>query len=212
MEESEIIVISTGESKIREIAEKISRLNDIRGKFFFHTSSFLSSDELDSITSNGGMTAAFSPVQTFAGFEEEREIFKDIFFLAEGSPPAINLAELITRKLDAQLLIVNKEQKKFLHIASVIASNFIIALLKFSESQLKNAGSDFDLNILFPLLKKTINNITVKGIEKGRSGPSARGEAEIVDEHLKMLKGDDKLLYSLLTGILEGKNYSISPE
>lgn len=100
------------------------------------------------------------------------------------------------------MIKVKKSEKIYYHIAAVISSNFMISLLKFSRNQLNNVHGNGGVEIFFPLLRETLSNIEERGLSKSLSGPVERGEKEIVERHLKKLKGKEKELYLLLSEII----------
>lgn len=222
--ESGIIFICTQESRIREAVElaAASRISDLPGKIFFHTSNSLTSDELFELKSRGAFTASFSPLQTFAGFDPSREdigsnLFKDVYFLAEGDDEALKVAGEIAKALGSNILIVNKNTKIYFHIAAVCASNFLIAILKLAENQLHKAtevgipsasdvlGNDAktpDIKIMLPLIRQTLENVAVRGVGESLTGPAKRKEMGIIQKHLEHLEGDEAALYKALTEYL----------
>jgi predicted short-subunit dehydrogenase-like oxidoreductase (DUF2520 family) len=209
VEQSDFIIISTQESKIREAAELAAVYSKPKGKIFLHTSNFLTSDELISLNEKGAIVASFSPLQTFAetGPSSEENLFKGIFFLAEGDQEGVKLAERIAGDLEAHVLVIDKADKPYIHIAAVSASNFLVAILKLAEGQLKRVGercrASIDIKVLLPLIKQTLKNVESRGMESSVTGPVKRKEMGIVKKHLEMLEGDEKELYKALSGFLK---------
>lgn len=199
--ESDFIFICTQESRIGEAA-RLAASSEPGGKFFFHTSNSLTSGELSLLKEKGAFTASLSPLQTFAGSSADSDdLFKGVYFLAEGDEPALNLAREITARLDARLLVVDKSKKVYFHIAAVCASNFLISILKLSENQLKTAG-EFDMSVLLPLIRQTLENVETRGVDTSLTGPVKRKEIGIIKKHLEHLEGEDAELYKALTNFL----------
>ena len=48
--------------------------------------------------------------------------------------------------------------------------------------------SNSDLQLLRPLIEETINKSMALGPENAQTGPAARGDIEVLDEHLLMLE------------------------
>lgn len=213
--DADIIFISTQESKIRTLAEEAAASSNPTGKIFFHTSNCLTSDELLPLKLKGAYIASFSPLQTFTGIEPGKDIelkpFNGVYFLAEGDKQALHAAREIANDLDAKMLLVDKDKKIYYHIAAVCASNFLIAILKLSERQLqktvehpqtaegkKTAG----IEIMFPLIRQTLENVASRGIGPSLTGPFKRKEMAIIRKHLEHLEGDEAVLYKALTEFL----------
>ncbi|MEN8153106.1 MAG: DUF2520 domain-containing protein [Acidobacteriota bacterium] len=201
---SDIIFVSTQESKIKGVAELIAGTGDISGKIFFHTSNSLTSEVLKPVRDRGGIVASFSPLQTFTGFKKGENLFRGITFLMEGDPEALKCAEEISSKLGAFTLKVDPDKKIFFHISAVISSNLLNSLLRFAKVQLNKAGSGSDISILIPLIRETLVNIEKAGLSGALSGPVKRGETGIVEKHLDKLEGEERQLYKILTDYLTG--------
>lgn len=219
--ESGIIFICTQESRIRDAAELAAASPDLSGKICFHTSNSLTSEELLALKSKGAFTASFSPLQTFAGFDPRKDmglnLFKGIYFLAEGDKEALQAAGEIAGDLGATALIVNKDKKIYYHIAAVCASNFLIAILKLSERQLRKAvepsqavegadgvveGKAPGIEIMLPLIRQTLENVASRGVGESLTGPFKRKEMGIIQKHLEHLEADEAVLYKALTEFL----------
>jgi predicted short-subunit dehydrogenase-like oxidoreductase (DUF2520 family) len=206
--EADIIFICTQESKIREAAEKAAASSaNLAGKIFFHTSNCLTSDELLSLKLKGAYIASFSPLQTFPGVGPGKDIqlnpFKGIYFLAEGDKEALQAARGIAGDLGAAVLIVDKDKKIYYHIAAVCASNFLITILKLAERQLHKAGEPTPgIEIMFPLIRQTLENVASRGVEASLTGPFKRKEMGIIQKHLEHLESGEAALYKALTEFL----------
>ena len=206
--ESDFLFIAARESQIAGAAELVARESEPAGKVFFHTSNSLTSDQLHPIKESGGYIASFSPLQTFVDFQPGTDLFRGIYFLAEGDDRALQVAREIADKLEARLLIVDKKEKGYLHIAAVSSSNFLISILKFAENQLKKchvSGRDrkYDIRIMLPLIKQTLHNVGAKGVDASLSGPLKRKEFDILEKHLSLLTKDEAAFYRTLTDYLK---------
>ncbi|UCH96591.1 MAG: DUF2520 domain-containing protein [Candidatus Aminicenantes bacterium] len=206
VEQSDFIIISTQESKIREAAELAAVSSHPKGKVFFHTSNSLTSDELASLKKKGAHVASFSPLQTFPGYSarNSEHVFNGIYFLVEGDQKAVHLARQIAADLGAYVLAVEKSEKIYFHIAGVAASNFLIAILELAERQLKKVGTH-DIKILLPLIRQTLKNVESGGVAASLTGPVKRKEMDIVKKHLEVLEKnpDEAALYKALAKFLQ---------
>ena len=132
------------------------------------------------------------------------------------------LAGKIARNLKAHIRPVDKEEKKYLHIAAVSSSNFLISILKFAEDQLRKCGHEkeshlqdsgagndawinrkYDLTIMLPLIKQTLKNAADKGTGASLSGPFKRKESGVLKKHLALLDQDEAVFYKILTEYLK---------
>jgi predicted short-subunit dehydrogenase-like oxidoreductase (DUF2520 family) len=209
VQESDFIVIATQESKIEEAARALAASSQPAGKVVFHTANALTSDCLVSLKKKAAFTASFSPLQTFAAFDPAcgANVFEGVYFLTEGDPEAVAMAEEIAALLKANVMKVDKEKKVFFHIAAVAASNFLISILKLAERQLHKTakpGEQPDIAILLPLIRQTLKNVEDNGIDASLTGPFKRKETGIIRKHLELLEQDEAALYKALTDFLAG--------
>jgi predicted short-subunit dehydrogenase-like oxidoreductase (DUF2520 family) len=202
---ADFIFICTQESKIKPLAELISGAAAPQGKVFFHTANSLTSDELSSLHAAGAAVASFSPLQTFIGFHEAEDLFAGITFLLEGDAAAVRLARSIAARLQAKVLEVEKADKVYFHMAAIAAANFLIANLQFAEGQLQRTAARPGLNILFPLLERTLKNIEKFGLAPALSGPLKRGEYGLLEKHCRALSGAEREYYRALLDYLRKK-------
>jgi predicted short-subunit dehydrogenase-like oxidoreductase (DUF2520 family) len=182
---AEIVFICVPDREISRIAEEISSI-ECRGKIVFQTSGAFSSKLLEPLAQKGAAVASFHPVQTFASEASDPTIFKGIFFGLEGDQKAVKLGIEIVRKLGGQAILISAEDKPVYHLACSISSNFLIVLLAEVKELLKAIGLEEKpvLEILAPLLNKTLQNVKKLGIDESLTGPVVRGDLETVKKHL----------------------------
>jgi predicted short-subunit dehydrogenase-like oxidoreductase (DUF2520 family) len=86
-----------------------------------------------------------------------------------------------------------------LHVAAVFASNFTNHMLAISKSILQQNSLDFEW--LKPLVTETIQKSLAIGPNNAQTGPASRGDLEILDKHLELLKEDESLaeLYKIIS-------------
>lgn len=206
---SGMIFITTQESRIAGAVSDLAETGGLQGKYIYHTSNSLTSGELLPLKTKGAYVASFSPLQTFADVSSVEqltgELFKGVYFLAEGDVEAVALAKEMGQRLGANVLEVAGEDKPYIHIAAVSAANFLIAVLTLAERQLQKTGKS-GIEILLPLIRQTLANVENQGVEASLTGPAKRKETGIIEKHLSLLEGSDKALYKALTDYLMKSN------
>ena len=168
-----------------------------------HVSGSKPSSILSHLTEKSVQTAATHPLMTFK-IGSKADAFTGISVSLEGDPKAIeSLSELFAR-LGANPILVTPEQKKLLHLAAVIASNFMSSLV-FHASDVLNSmdGDSIELvrTVFGPLMLKTAQNIVNEGYPSALTGPASRGDSTTIEEHLELLKklGIEDVIYKELT-------------
>jgi len=180
-----LVFICVPDDLIPEVVKEISAC-DLKGKFIFHTSGACSSDLLRPLISKGARIGSFHPIQTFAEVPGEPGIFKGIFIGIEGQPEAVKLGKALAARLEAQALLLSAEEKPLYHLALSISSNFLIILLHEVKELLKTAGLEESsvLEILTPLLNRTLQNVKNLGVANSLTGPVVRGDLKTLEKHL----------------------------
>ncbi|MCX8160996.1 MAG: DUF2520 domain-containing protein [Candidatus Saccharicenans sp.] len=177
--------ICVPDDMIPEVVKEISAA-ELGGKFVFHTSGACSSELLQPLAQKGARIGSFHPAQTFAEPLSEPGIFKGIYIGIEGQPEAVELAKGLAARLGAHALLLSAAEKPLYHLALSMSSNFLIVLLHEVKELLKTAGLEEEtvLEILCPLLNKTLQNVKNLGISASLTGPVVRGDLKTVEKHL----------------------------
>lgn len=189
-----LIFICVPDDLIGKLVEEISVV-ELSGKFVFHTSGALSSDLLQPLARKGARVASFHPAQTFAEPVAKPGIFKGIYIGLEGQPEAVEIGKKLAARLGAQALLLSPAEKPLYHLALSISSNFLVMLLFEVKKLLKKVGLEESaiLEILTPLLNKTLQNVKNLGLEASLTGPVARGDLQTVKKHLAITAGSPGL-------------------
>ena len=127
----------------------------------------------------------FYPLQTFSKLK--RVNFDDVPILIEGDNSFTKkVLHGLAKKISNTVSEATSRERRMIHLAAIFASNFTNAMLVHANDLMQEAKSD--LQLLGPLLEETINKSMVLGPENAQTGPAARGDVEVLDEHLQMLE------------------------
>jgi predicted short-subunit dehydrogenase-like oxidoreductase (DUF2520 family) len=98
---------------------------------------------------------------------------------------------------------LNSEQRKILHLAAVFANNFTNHFLVLAAQILKK--KNMSLDILRPLILESARRIQDNPPERMQTGPARRGDTATLEEHMLLLKDNPKLqqLYRLISESIE---------
>lgn len=125
------------------------------------------------------------PLQTFSKLK--RVTFEDVPILIEGDNSFTRkVLYKVAKKISKTVSEATSKQRRMIHLAAIFASNFTNAMLVHANELMQEAKSD--LQLLGPLLEETINKSIALGPENAQTGPAARGDLEVLDEHLQMLE------------------------
>ena len=101
---------------------------------------------------------------------------------------------------------MNSSQRKFAHLAAVIANNFSNHLFEISAQILKD--HDLDFEILRPIILETSRKVQHAYPSEMQTGPAIREDLKTIDEQLEMLNEypEIKNLYNVLTKSIINQN------
>ncbi len=202
----ESIIICVQDDRIKESTRSILlfRLTD---KNIFHTSGAKEAAELDHLKSRGAHVASIHPMQSFAHKYAAPEKWRDIILAFQGNEICFPAAKEIADNLKSKIISIDEEQKIGLHVAGVMAANYVVAILSVAENILVQAGLDgiSKNDILQPLLQGVVDNYKDHPAEDILSGPVKRGDINVLRRHIQYLrihKSKDADLYLTLAKVL----------
>ncbi len=199
----EVIFITTPDSIIKNIADKISKLENLSFKnlIVYHSSGVLTSDVLSELNHLGAEVGSLHPVYSVSHFDYSADEIKKIKFTLEGSRRIYDITKWIFYGFDGNIIHIEKSQKVLYHIACVFGSNYLISLLNSIDEIFKVAGLNFDHRFLLPLIEVSLRNANELGAVNALTGPIERGDLETVRIHLEELKSKFPEILSLYSSL-----------
>jgi predicted short-subunit dehydrogenase-like oxidoreductase (DUF2520 family) len=187
---ADIVFITTSDSAIEEVCIKISSERGFSpGAIVFHTCGALSSEILGSARTVGAHVASLHPLQSLADVNEAVKTLPGSFFVIEGDERALSVAREIVTALKGKEVTLKVDKKPLYHAGASVASNFLVATVGFGLDLFEAAGINRQdsLNALMPLIKGTVKNIDALGVPSALTGPIARGDSGVIEDHLKSI-------------------------
>ncbi|MBC7750277.1 MAG: DUF2520 domain-containing protein, partial [Candidatus Saccharibacteria bacterium] len=204
---ADIFLIGTADQSIADCCELLVKSNILQaGNIVFHCSGALPASILDSVKKSGALIASIHPIKSFADPSLCITNFSGTFCGAEGDEAALVELEKAFQAIGGQTLHVDSANKTFYHAASVVASNYLTALLELSIQSYVKAGLSREqaLQIIEPIAHSTIKNIVELDTAQALTGPIARGDVATVTTQLNAFqdwKPEYGELYRLLGGV-----------
>ena len=195
IEDSDAIFITTPDSEIQGVWNKINRLS-IKGKLICHCSGSISSEIFSNINNHGAYGYSIHPM-----FAISDKYLSQAFITIEGHNKHIEYFKHLFSSLGNDVAIISKENKSLYHAASVTVSNLILGLINNAINYLENCGftKETAMKALYPLIEFNLKNVKEKGVIDSLTGPVERGDLVTVINHLDVLREEDKELYRLLS-------------
>ena len=192
--EADVYIISVSDSVLPEVA---AQLCPHRKGLFVHTSGSIPLSIFDGYAERYGI---LYPLQTFSR-QRPIEHFEEIPFFIEGSDEkTLDDISRIARSLtSAQVIPMDSERRKYLHLAAVFACNFANHCYALAGEILSKA--DIDFHVMNALIEETARKAKDADPKDVQTGPAARKDYNVMERHLDMLKENPRLrvLYRLLS-------------
>jgi len=186
--ETDLIWITVPDDAIAATARVLATSQEWKGKFVFHSSGALTSDELAPLRRRGARVASVHPMMTFV----RRSVpeFVGVAFAVEGQPAAVRAAKAMVQSLGGNAYVIRKQNKALYHAFGSFASPLVIALMASIETVGRAAGVRRQdvRRFAAPLLRRTWTNYLQHDAASAFSGPLARGDVATVRKHLSVLK------------------------
>jgi len=184
---AEFIFITTPDDAIAVVVDEI---NWHPGQYVVHCSGADSLDVLEPARKLGAKVGSFHPLQTFASISNAVENLPGSTFALEAEGELLEILKEMALALRGRWIILRSGDKAAYHTAAVMASNYLVTLVKMSANLWDSFGMPHDqaIHALLPLLKGTIYNIEKLGIPAALTGPISRGDIGTIRIHLNTLK------------------------
>lgn len=174
---TDLVIIAVPDSKIKEVSQQLAAADLL----VVHTSGITSMASL----SGRNRFGVFYPLQTFSRQRDVEMLEVPFCVEANNEEDCSQLMEL-AGKLSGNVKKVSSEQRKVLHLAAVMVSNFSNHLYALANEILEKSNLEF--GFLLPLIKETALKAADVNPKDAQTGPARRNDISTLEEHLEMLK------------------------
>ena len=186
---SSVIFITTQDDEIPIVAENLAeKLEDL--PYVFHTSGSLSSDVLQKLNNEGCEVASFHPLVSISDSINGANSFANAYFCIEGDSEAVIVGKQIANDLHGNPFTIEAKYKTLYHASAVMACGHLVSLISIAIDMLAICGLQKNeaQEILMPLIKSTVTNLSTQTPSSALTGTFARADAGILRKHLETLR------------------------
>lgn len=204
-ERTTAVLLSVPDEALPEVASSLGGHGKAPpGAAAFHLSGALNTDPLGPLHSRGYSVGTLFPLQAVAHPITGADLLPGSYFALSGERQALTTARRILRALGSPSFTVPVRKRPLCHAAAVLASSHVVAILAAACRLLTRAGvpEKEGLKALLAQTRGTLQNLENLGPDEALAGPVARGDAETVHLHLRLLEPDERELYRCLGGQL----------
>ncbi|TKB99345.1 Rossmann-like and DUF2520 domain-containing protein [Pedobacter cryotolerans] len=180
-----------------EIVNIVNQLKSFKG-IIAHTSGSVNLAVLENSENFG----VFYPLQTFS--KNKQVDFSTIpLCLEANNEESLAVLKEIANKLSTNVLEVNSDKRKILHLAAVFACNFTNHLYALADDLLK--ANDLDFDIIRPLITETASKVQYALPLTVQTGPAIRHDEQTLKKHEELLNDHQELLeiYKILSNSIK---------
>lgn len=190
-DKSSLILICVSDSAVEEVSKSIRNLEIPVA----HTSGSIPLSTLGESRTNAGV---FYPFQTFTKYIRLGEVKFPVCIEAQNNE-MLEMLEFFANKITDKVYKLNSEQRKYIHLAGVIANNFTNYLITQAYEFLEQES--IDPGILIPLIEEFVAKIKADHPRNIQTGPARRGNLQVIAEHESLLQDNKNLceLYTILS-------------
>lgn len=184
---NDFIFITVPDESIRTVIEEIGDSGLIlKDKTIAHCSGAVGLDVFNDLARSKIAFGCFHPMMAIT---ESSNSFDGITFDVCGNDEFISGITPLADDLNAEIIVVNEEEKAKLHVAAVITSNYLVTLIGLAQELFKDSELDEKQlrKSLLPLMESVLNNMQDQTPEKALTGPISRRDLTTLNVHSQLL-------------------------
>jgi len=195
--QSDIYIISVTDTALASVAAAV--LPGREDKLFVHTAGTL---PMDTITAP--RRGVFYPLQTFS---KQRQVsFQHIpLFLETSQKTDLPLLQALAESLSDTVIQMTSDERRYLHLAAVFASNFTNHCATLAQEILERHGIPFQ--VMLPLMDETIAKLHRLPPVEAQTGPARRKDKNVQKSQKQLLETeyDSRMaeIYTLMSQSIE---------
>ena len=183
----DLILLSIPDDVLAQVVSGLAATNAVSpGTFVLHLSGRYGIDILRPLTELGCLPLALHPVMTFTGTSIDLNRLSACPFGVTTHPTLRPVAETLVMEMGGEPVWVPEASRSLYHAALTFGANNLITLVNQTSELLESAGITNPEALVAPLLSASLDNALRNG-DSALTGPIARGDAETVREHLRVL-------------------------
>lgn len=183
---ADLVILAVSDDAIAPILAEVPAAGEA---LWVHTAGSVGMDVFDS--AKFPRHGVLYPLQTM--LKDTPVDWTQVPLLVEGDPEV----ERIARLMSPSVARLDSESRRRLHAAAVICCNMVMYLWSLSKEITDRAGLPYDM--LYPLMKMTLDRALTIGPDAAMTGPAKRGDLNTIRKHLQALPEDIAEIYKDLS-------------
>ena len=187
----DLILLTVPDDVLGQVVNGLAATNAVSpGTFVMHASGRYGIEILSALTEQGCLPLALHPVMTFTGTSIDLNRLSECPFGITTVQTLRPVAETLVVEIGGEPIWVPEENRGLYHAALTFGANNLMTLVTQTTELLEAAGITNPESLVAPLLGASLDNALRNG-DAAITGPVARGDANTVREHLRVLADFD---------------------
>jgi len=195
---ADLVLVTVSDAAVPGVAALLAPARLPRRVVVAHTAGALPA----AVLAPSGVThlGALHPLLACADARQAARSLPGASFTIEGDPAAQRLLRRVVAALGGRAYPIGAAEKPRYHAALVLASNLAVALVELATREARRAGLA-DPRAVAALAQGAVALAAARGPRDALTGPVLRGDARTVAAHLRVLRGETRLVYALLSRV-----------
>ena len=178
--DADIYIVAVKDDVITDVTARLSGLRP--DALIAHTAGTVSIDAV-----KAGRRGVFYPMQTFS---RQRIVdFQHIPLFVEADNPDDEALMLeLASSISGNVMPLDGEKRKVLHLAAVFCCNFANHCSSIAEYILAQNGIPF--NVMLPLINETTQKLNQCSPREAQTGPAIRHDQNVINNHIQVLQNN----------------------
>ncbi|MDE0204584.1 MAG: DUF2520 domain-containing protein, partial [Candidatus Tectomicrobia bacterium] len=183
---AQLVVISTSDDVIREVAESLKWRS---GQIVVHCSGATSLDVFRHPIDQGAAAGALHPLQAFSSVENGVDSIPGTTFGIEGDSEVRSALSAMARHIGGKPVFVRAEDKALYHLTGVMMGNLLTGLAATAAKLWEQCGytRTEGVQALVPMMRGVVSNLERSGVPGAVAGPYVRGDLGTIRKHVDTL-------------------------
>lgn len=186
VDEARLVVISTSDDAIQEVAEGVRWR---AGQVAVHCSGATSLDVFRHPARQGAVGGALHPLQAFSSVENGVDSIPGTTFGVEGDPEVSSALSTMAGDIGGKPVLLRAEDKALYHLTGVMMGNLLTCLAATAAQLWDQCGYSRSEGVraLVPMMRGVVNNLERSGVPGAVAGPYVRGDLGTIRKHVDTL-------------------------
>lgn len=196
----DMLWITTPDTQIKEVWKALNNCC-LDGKIIIHCSGAMSSEVFQEIAEKNAFGYSIHPMFAFAHQNGDFDGLKSANFTVEGDPTRLEVIRQYFNILGNPVFIIDRQDKPNYHLANVMVTNLVLALIHLGTECLSQCSSfqEVALPALLPMIQNNLDNLKRSGFIDSLTGPVERNDLETIKKHLQCLAPLSETIYKELS-------------